>query len=249
MFYIWNPYGSTPTTTVQSISGGSQGTYSVSTYTSTDDTLTVTDEFVCSEHIYDFETAMQHGDIMASRIDEITASVAMAIDKFVVNNLCEDGTGTYETPAGGFNTASNIPIIMSNLLSKVAGYADTYKGLFLVIESTDVPGFVQSGAASGTSFADSWLKNGWMAQYMGVDIYVLRSGTMVDATLGSKTVTNSGHRVFGVKGITTYAAPRGVRYEEKYVTATTGKEIVLFGYIGFKAWYAKKSLIVDITLA
>lgn len=247
--YIWNPYGNAPSTTVQSLSGGSQGTYSVGTYTSTDDTLTVTDEFVCAEHIHDFERVMQNGDIMQSRQQEIIASVATAIDKFVLNNLLEDGTGTYTTPAGGFTTASNVNEIMANLVSKTAGYADNYKGLYLVIENTDIPGFVLAGAASGFNFADSWLRNGFMNSYMGVDVYVVRTGTFVNATLGSTTVTNSGHRVFGVKGVSTYAAPQDVQWFEKDVTGKTGKEVGAVGYIGFKLWAAKAGLTVDITLS
>jgi hypothetical protein len=176
-------------------------------------------------------------------------SVATAIDKWVLNCLCEDANGAYTTPAGGFTTAANIPVIMSNLLSKVAGYADAYKGLFLIIENTDVPGFVQSGASSGFSFADSVLKNGFMDSYMGVDIYVVRSGTFVDATQGTKTWTNSGHRVFGVKKVATYAAPRGLQVEEKGVSGKTGKEVVIYGYVGFKAWATKQDLLVDITIA
>ncbi len=244
-YYIWNPYGNAPTTTVQSIIG----TYTISTYTSTADTLTVNDEFYCSEHIFDFENVLQHGDIMQSRTDEITASVATAIDMYVLNGLCEEGTATYSTPAGGFTTAANIPIIMSNLLSKVAGYADSYKGLYLVIEAGDVVGFIQSGAASGFSFADSWLKNGFMSNYMGVDLYVVRTDTFNDTARGNRSDLNAGHRVFGVKGIATYCAPRGLRYEEKSVTAKTGKEIVLYGYVGFKAWIPKRALTVDITIA
>lgn len=247
--YLWNPYGNAPTTTVQSLSGGSQGTYSPGAYTSTDDTLTVTDEFVCSEHIFDFERVMQNGDIMASRQQEIIASVATAIDKFVLNNLCEDGTGTYTTPAGGFTTAANVNQICADLLSKVMGYADSYKGVYLVIENTDVPGFVLAGASSGFSVADAWLNNGFLNRHMGIDIYVVRTGTFVSASLGSTTVTNSGHRVFGVKGVTTYAAPQDVQWFEKDVTGKTGKEVGAVGYIGFKVWASKAALTVDITLA
>jgi len=78
-YYIWNPYGSTPTTVVQVI----VGSYVPATYTSSADTLTVTDEFIVSEHIYDFAMTMQHGDILSARTDEMTASVATAIDKWV----------------------------------------------------------------------------------------------------------------------------------------------------------------------
>jgi len=246
---IQNPYGSQPTAVVQAIAG----TYTPASFTTTDDTLTVADEVIVAEHIFDFEDTLSNFDLFASRTDEQMYSVAYAIDKWVINTLCEDGTGTYTTPTGGFTTASNINIIMSNLISKVAGYADAYKGLFLVIENTDVPGFVQAGATNGFSFADAALNNGLMDNYMGVDIHVVRSGTFADETTsttsGTKTWTNAGHRVFGVKGVTTYAAPRGVKFEEKYVTGKTGMEVVTYGYIGFKAWATKASLIVDITLA
>lgn len=242
---IDNPYGSRPTTVVQAIAG----TYTEAAYTMTDDTLTVADEFIVAEHVFDWEQVLTVFDLFAHRIDEMTYSVAASIDKFVVNNLCEDATGTYTTPAGGFTTAANINVIMANLLSKVAGYNDMYKGQFLVIENTDVVGFVQAQVASGFSFADAVLRNGFMASYMGVDIYVIRTGTFVDATIGTKTVTNANHRVFGVKNVATYCAPRGVQYDEKGVTRKTGKEIVVWGYVGFKLWATKTDLVVDITLA
>ena len=247
--YIDSPYGGQPTATVQSIAG----TYSVSAFTTTDDTLTVADEFIYSEHVYDFEETLTKFDVYASRVDEVNYAVAHAIDKWVINELCERANATYSTPAGGFTTAANINVIMSNLISKVSGYADTYKGLFLIIENTDVPGFIQAHASNGFSFADAALNNGWMSSYMGVDIYVVRSGTFADETTstvsGSKTWTNNNHRVFGVKKVATYAAPRGIKYEEKLVTAKTGKELTIYGYCGFKAWVSKYDLLVDITIA
>lgn len=242
---LQSPYGSQPTTVVQAIAG----TYTPAAYTTTDDTLTVSDEFIVSEHIYDFEETLTRFDIFASRIDEQQYSVAAAIDSFVLNNLLEDGTGTYTTPVGGFTTASNINTIMSNLLSKVVGYADVYKGLYLVLENTDITGFVVAQATNGFNFADSALNNGFMSSYMGVDIYVVRSGLFTDATVGTKTWTNSGHRLFGVKNCSTYAAPQGVKFEEKAVSGKTGMETVTYGYIGVKLWTPKAGLVIDITLA
>ena len=66
---------------------------------------------------------------------------------------------------------------------------------------------------------------------------------------GTKTWTNLGHRVGGVKNVTTYASPRGIKFEEKGVTGKTGMEVVTIGYIGFKAWAPKAALTIDITLA
>ena len=242
---IQNPYGSQPTATIQAVAG----TYSVTAWTITDDALTVTDEVIFAEHVFAHEDFFAVFDIAQSRLDNMMYAVAFGIDKFVLNNLCEDATGSYTTPAGGFTTASNINEIMANLVSKVAGYQDTYNGLFLVIENTDLVGFGIAGATNGFSMADSVLRNGFMNTWMGVDIYVVRSGTFVSATLGTTTVTNSGHRVFGVKNVAMYASPRGMQYEEKPVTGKTGKEIVVYGLVGFKLWAQKEGLVVDITLA
>ena len=242
---IQNPYGSQPTATIQAVAG----TYSVTAWTITDDALTVTDEVIYAEHVFAHEEFFSKFDVAQSRIDNMMYAVAFGIDKFVLNNLCEDASGAYTTPAGGFTTSANVLEIMANLNSKVGGYADMYNGTFLVIENTDMVGFQLVGATTGFSWADATLRNGWMRELLGVDIYVVRTGTFVSATLGTTTVTNSGHRVFGVKGVATYASPRGMQYEEKPVTAKTGKEIVVFGLVGFKLWAQKAGLVVDITLA
>lgn len=241
---LQNPYGSQASATVQAIAG----TYTPAEYTLTDDTLTVNNEVIVAEHIYDFESSLSQFDLFASRFDEQTYAVAVKIDRFVLNNLCEDGTGAYTTPAGGF-TAANVNTILSNLGGKLAGYADVYKGLFLVIENTDVPGFIEAQMTSGFSFADSALNNGFLTSQAGFDIYVVRTGTFASETLGTTTYTNSGHRVAGVKGVATYASPRGLKFEEKQVSGKTGMETVTFGYIGFKLWAPKTDLVIDITLA
>lgn len=246
---IKNPYQTAPTTVVQPLAG----TYAVSNFTITNDSLTVADEFSCGEHIYDFEAVLADFDLYTARMDDLMYSVAAAIDKYVLNVMLEAGTGTYTTPTGGFTTAANINTIIANLVSKVAGYADTYRGLFLVLENTDLPGLIEAQMTNGFSFADAALNNGFLRNYGGVDIYVVRSGTFTNATAdttsGSQTWSNSGHRLFGVKGVATYAAPRGVQFEEKAVSGKTGREVVAYGYVGAKVWAPKADLIVDITLA
>jgi hypothetical protein len=246
---IQNPYGSQPVATVQAIAG----TYSPASFTSTDDTLTVSDEVVCSEHVFDFENTLTNFDMFANRTDEQAFAVAAAVDLYVLNDITEQANGSYTTPVGGFTTAANINVIMSNLLSKVAGFDAQYKGTFLVIENTDLPGFIQAQATNGFSYADKSLNNGFMNSYMGVDIYVTRTGTFADdattSDSGTRTWTNSGHRLFGVKNVATYASPSGIKFEEKPVSGKTGMELVTYGYVGAKAWVTKYDLLIDITLA
>lgn len=241
---IENPYITNFTADITAING----TYAVSDITTTDDTLTVDQEVKWAGHIFDYESRYTRVDLYESVINTATYAIKEKIDYFVVNNLCEDGTGAYTTPVGGFNT-TNTNTILANLASKVMGYAEVYKGMFLIIENTDVPGILGSQMASGFSYSDLALKNGLLTSQAGIDIYVVRTGTFVDATIGTKTVTNSGHRVFGVKGQAMYASLRDVQMEEKGVSGKTGKEVVFYGYVGFKLWAPVTDLIVDITLA
>lgn len=243
--YISNPYLTALDSNVAAVAG----TYTVDTATTVDDACTVSDQVESAVHLFEFEQTLSRADLYRSFVDDMTATVAVSIDKFVLNKVLDGATGTYTTPAGGFTTAANINEIIANLVSKVAGYSDTYKGLFLVIENTDLPGFIQAGMGNGFSFADATLNNGFAGRYGGVDIYVVRSGTYVTATVGTLTATNSGHRLFGVKGVATYAAPRGIQYDEKKVTGKTGREIVVWANIGAKVWTPKAALLVDITLA
>ena len=247
--YISNPYVGQVTASVTTMAG----TYAVTAFTTTDQTLEVTDQVTYGEHLYEFETTMSRFDLWADRVDEIGAAVATAIDKWCLNTMLSEAGSSYTTPTGGFTTAANFLNIMGALQSLVAGYADNTKGTFLVIENTDLAGIIPAMGSNGFSTADSVLRNGFMNSYMGTDLYVVRTGTFATATAnttaGTKTWTNSGHRMFGVKGVATYACPRGIHYDEKQVTLKTGRELSVWGNIGSKVWTPKATLIVDITLA
>lgn len=244
-YRILNPYSADPTVTVQALTG----TYSVADFSTVDDTLTVTDEFIVAEHIMDFQELLTRFDLFAARVERQAFAVAKKIDEFVLNNLTEDATGAYTTPAGGFTSASNINTIFANLSSTLDGYSESYEGRFVVVENTDMVGLRSAGAANGFTFSDGVLNNGKVTSWMGIDIYVVRTGTFTDATVGTITWANSGHRVAGVKRVATVAMPGGLRFEEKMVSGKTGMEMVTYGYIGFKLWAPMTGLVIDITLA
>lgn len=246
---ISSPYVTALSTVVQAVAG----TYSPANFTTSDDTLTVADEFIVSVQIKGFEKIMANFDMFFAANQAMTNSLVTAIDKWCVNELCDGGTGTYTTPAGGFTTASNVITIISNIISKCAGYADALNGLYLIVENTDITGIVQSQVSTGFRYADETATNGLMGSMLGVDIYVVRSGTFATAATttasGTKTWTNSGHRVGGVKRVSTYAYPRGLTFEEKGVTGVTGMEVVAYGLVGFKQWTPTAGLTIDITIA
>lgn len=242
---IENPRITNQAATIQAVAG----TYTPAAMTVTDDSLSVNDEVVVSTQIFDFEMKTANFDLMANFLDDLIYSVAYKIDQFVLNKILNQATGAYSTPAGGFTTAANIAVICANLLSKVAGYqSGIASSPFLVIENTDVVGFAQAQVASGFAYADAALNNGMMGSYMGIKIYVIRSGTFTNSALGTLSPTNSGHRLFGISGLAVYASPRGVQYEEKGVTGKTGKEVVAYGLIGVNVWNPHLTLMVNITL-
>jgi hypothetical protein len=245
---ISSPYLTAVATTVQAVAG----TYSPAAITTTDDTLTVADEFIAATHIFHFEEATSNFDLFYTANKGITDSLVQAVDKWVLNELCENGTGTYDTPSGGFSSAANVITILSNIIAKTAGYADALNGLYVIVENTDLTGIITAQTASGFNFADAALNNGLIGNMMGVDIFVVRSGTFVDAATtsasGSKTWTNLGHRVGGVKKVSTYARPRWMTFEEKGVTGKTGMEVAGICYAGFKQWTPWAGLTIDITL-
>lgn len=244
---IENPYISTSGTATLAAVGG---TYTITAMATTEDSLSVADEVIVPTHVFDFESKTANFNLIADFLDDLMYQVAFTVDKFVLNKLLDIATGTYTTPAGGFTTAANVPVICANLLSKVAGYAGGLgSNPFLVIESTDLVGFAQAQVASGFSYADAALRNGFMTSYMGIDIYVIRTGTFVTATLGTLTAVNSGHRLFGLKNLGVFATPGGFSYEEKSITLKTGKEVVAYGYVGAKIWAPHLPLFVDITIA
>ena len=243
---IQSPYSSTPTVVVQALTG----TYTPADFTTTDEALDVTDEFIVAEHIFDFQELLTNFDLFSARTEQMGFNVAKKIDEYVLNSLTEAGTGTYTTPVGGFTTAANVNAIFANIVSQLSGYSEGYFGnMYAVVENTDMVGIIEAGATNGFNNSDSVLNNGRVAQWMGVDIYVVRSGTFTDATVGTATWAIAGHRVAGVKGVSTMAMPQGVRTDEKPVSGKTGMEVVTYGYIGFKAWAPRTTLTIDITLA
>lgn len=243
---IQNPYITKQTAAIQAVAG----TYSVSAMTTTDDALTVSEEIIFGTHVFDFETVTSNFNLTADFLDDLANSVMEKTDEYVLNKLLDDAGASYTAPAGGFTTAANIPVIFSNLISKVGGYrAGTANDMFVVIENTDLVGLTQAQVASGFNYADMALNNGMVGAYAGVRIYVIRSGTFKTATIGTLTATNANHRLFGIRNVATWAAPRGMRYEEKGVSGKTGVEVVAYMYTGAKVWTPKANLFVDIDVS
>lgn len=196
----------------------------------------------------DWEEVLTQHSMFQGAIDQMTYNVKEQMDKWALNSLCDDAGAAIATASGGLATKANVNAVFAEINADVAGYAEAYRGLYIVVENTDLVGIIEAMADSGFTVADATLRNGFIASHMGVDIYVTRTGTFVDATVAGDTFTNANNRVAGVKGAATFAHPRGVGYEEKGVSGKTGKELAVYAYAGFKQWATTANLTIDITL-
>lgn len=241
---VKNPYISTGGATGQALTG----TYPVGDITTTDDDLVVDKEFIEGGHVMNWEEVLTEHSMFQGALDQMIFNVKNLMDQWVLNSLTDDAGASYATPSGGFATKANVNTIFANINSALAGYAEAYRGLYVVVENTDMAGIIEAKGDSGFATADSVFQNGFWDAHMGVDIYVTRTGTFVDAAVADDTFTNANNRVAGVKGAATFAHPRGVNYEEKAVSGKTGMELAVYGYAGFKQWATTSNLTIDITL-
>lgn len=246
---ISSPYITAMTTTVQALAG----TYTPAAIEISDDTLTVADEFICATHIFDFEQSTTEFDLFFTAHKAMTNSITTAVNKWGVNELCANATGSVTATAGGLTTAANWKKYLSKIVAACSGYDESSAGFYIIVQNSDLEGIVQDQATSGYSYSDAVNNNGYTTSQLGVDIYIVRDSTFVDATQttasGSKTWTNAGHRVGGVKNVATYAAPRGIHFEEKGRTGYTGMEVVGIAYGGFKQWTPTATLTLDIDVS
>lgn len=245
--YKANPYLTAATAAVATMAG----TYSVSTATTTDEACTVTDQVTYAVHDFEFEETQSRVNLGQSYYLDMAAAVAVKVDQFVLNKILDGATTTtYSAPPGGFTTAANINVIFANINSKLDGYSDSWRGKFVVLENTDMVGLYVAGATNGFNFADAVLRNGEIGDWMGVKIFVVRTGVFTTATIGTLTATNLNHRLAGVIGVPAHnLQPGGFHYDEKKVTAKTGMEIACWVNVGAQVWTQKAALLIDIDVS
>lgn len=229
---IQNPYPSTPTVTIQALAG----TYSVNSFTTTDDSLTVTQEIVLAEQIYDFEESLSIPNLFQNRTENMAWKIKDKLDTQVLSDiLATSGINTLAV-TGGFATFGVLKAL-GQLQGLVAGYSTSQNDVFMVIENTDIAAFIAAQVSSGFQMADMALKNGFMGNYLGVDIYVVRSGQ-----------SPANHRLGGIKRKFTVALPVEWKSFEKEVSGKTGREVGLYGYYGSKVWHNNLNLVVDVQI-
>lgn len=244
--YKANPYLTAATATV----AAQAGTYSVSTATTNDEACTVTDQVTYAVHDFEFEETQSRIDLGQSYYLDMAAAVTVKYDQFVLNKILDGATSSITAAAGGFTTAANINTLFATINSKLDGYSDAYRGKFVVLENTDMVGLYVAGATNGFNFADAVLRNGEVGDWMGVKIFVVRTGVFTTGAIGTLTATNLNHRLAGVMNVPAYILqPGGMQYQELKVTGKTGMEMAVWCNVGAQVWTQKAALLIDIDVS
>ena len=231
---IQNPYSSQPTPSVGAITG----TYTVSDFTTTDESLSVADQVTIAERINDFEELLTKPNLFLDRTDKMTNAIAEEIDKYILDKLATGAGNTNVSVAGGFTSTNVIPTLAS-IVGELAGYSNfKLNGAYIVIGNSAVPAFIQAQIGNGFMMSDLAIKNGLFTNHAGVNIYVVR-----DDQLPTNTV------IAGISKQATWANPGGLRVQEKPVPLATATEVVYFAYIGAKVWSETADLTMNISTA
>lgn len=241
--YVDNPFVTTTGANAEAMAG----TLTLGDLTITNDRFEVTEWVHETVHIFDFENRFNDFDLFSAAIDEMTSNVALMADKIALNKVADNAGANIATLSGGMAQA-NIDDLFGKIAGEFAGYQGVENGVYLAVENTEVPGLVQKQILTGFSFADATANNGLGGEYMGVEIYVTRTGTFVNGTVGTGTYTNANVRLCGVKKTASFAMIREGGYREVDVSLKTGKEVSVFGYVDAHVWTTKAPLTATVTL-
>lgn len=239
---IHNPYQSRPTATDQALAG----TYTVATFSTTDDTITVDKEAIVAEHVYKHEQLLSRYDLGVERAKEHAYVIKEKIDAVAFQTIATtSGTLTVDnTDLGGAAgpitlSANNVDDVFRVAMEKLlAANVPVDRGVFIVLAPDHLTKLAEFQQSNGFSMADAALRNGFVTQFGGFDVFV------------SNQLYNDGtqdHAIAGAYGAFQLVLPRGgATFETKAVSGKTGREIVSQQIYGMGVWNYDKTKLVDI---
>ena len=236
--YIRTPYRSD---VVVSTNTGRISEADVSDFTVTDDFVKLEDAIYVAEHINPSNEAYTAADLTKESMNEMNRGLLEAIDKKVFTDALAT-TGIATTTATAITDAATAKTATEEIVGALAGYGGKLSDRFIVMDNDTFVHFLDAGATPATSFGDRVLETGDLYVYMGLYIYVVRSGQIA-----------AGEILAGVKGaIDLYIDEVGIRTEELQATASAANKVnlekvrVALVYVAVKIWEQKKKAVVKL---
>lgn len=236
--YIRTPYRSDATV---SQSTGLLCEATITNFTVTDDFVKLEDAVYSSERVCPSNEAYTDVDLTKASMDEMNRGLVEAVDaKMIADALAT--TGIAAITATAITNAATAKTAAEQIVGELAGYGGRLSDRFIVMDNDMFIHFLDAGATPATEFGDRVLETGDLYVYMGLYIYVVRSGQIT-----------AGKILAGVKkSIDLYIDEVGIRTETLQDRATAADKVnlnkvrVALLYVAVKIWEQKKSQVVEL---
>ena len=211
--YIRTPYRSD---VVISTSTGRVSEADISDFTVSDDYVKLEDAVYAAERVNPSNEAYTDVDLTKESMDEMNRGLIEAIDaKVFTDALATSGIAT--TTATQITSAAEAKTATEQIVGALAGYGGKLSDRFIVMDNDMFIHFLDAGASPATEFGDRVLETGDLYVYMGLYIYVVRSGQIA-----------SGEILAGVRGkIDLYIDEVGIRTETLQDRASAANKVNL----------------------
>ncbi len=237
--YIRTPYRSDA---VASSGTGRVCEVDVQDFTVTDDYVKLEDYISYSERVCPSNEAYTAVDLTKASMDEINKGMIEEIDKKVFTDALAT-TGIVSVTATQITSAAEAKTACEQIVGALAGYGGKLSDRFIVMDNDMFIHFLDAGAAPATDFGDRVLETGDLYTYLGLYIYVVRSGQIA-----------AGEILAGVKkSIDLYLDEVGMRTEDLQDRASAADKVnlnkvrVALMYVAVKIWEQKKKAVVKLS--
>lgn len=236
--YIRTPYRSDA---VASSGTGRICEVDIQDFTVTDDFVKLEDYIAFSERVCPSNEAYTAVDLTKASMDDINRTLIEEIDQKVFADALATA-GIQAITATQITSAAEAKTACEQILGELAGYGGSLSDRFIVMDNDMFVHFLDAGAAPATAFGDRVLETGDLYVYLGLYIYVVRSGQIT-----------AGKILAGVRNaIDLYLDEVGLRTEMFQDRASAADKVnlnkvrVALMYVAVKIWFKNLVAVVEL---
>ena len=232
----------------------------------TNDTLTVNRNFYTASYVDDIEQLQSNVSIQRALLDDATYQIGNIIDGEILGNVSAGNTaGGSQLTNGVFTDPGTAASFWNNSVTAGSGqvvqvFANATKMLLTnncenfgdwvaVISPIQASRLAVRGVGLGFNFADAALRNGYIGDFMGFQIYVSNNlpeyGEASGVHTGFTGVANVTDMYFGRRGMIDVVMQQAPKIEIKDNPLRVGKNVMVWSLWGDTVYTRNKSRFLD----
>jgi hypothetical protein len=231
------------------------------------DQLTVNRKFYTCNYVDDIEQLQANVDIQKSILDDATYQLKNIIDSEILWNVSAGTTAaaaqlnygdiavaaSYHLNSVSAGTAEMVPIFANATKTLLDQNCENFGDWCAVITPRLASKLAQKSTGLGFNFADSALRNGYVGDFMGFQIYVSNNVLATAATGGGPSGYHTSFTglsdvcdcYFGRKGMIDVVLQAAPRVEIKDQPLRIGKAVIMWSLWGDTVYTRNKSRFLD----